>query len=174
MSKTQPKLAAVESPGKDNPFAFHFADERLKPDKAVNYIPPEKRKQMKEYLSNSSINLSSATAGDRLNVSHQFVSTNKMQLGSKLDQATPYSLLTQERKDTIEKQRQRHIWMGRDNEFKRAIGSSPYDARAAKASSASKQANSELKDRLRAHNFNFGYTDKGEVERQRVKSIADA
>ena len=64
--------------------------------------------------------------------------SNKMQLGSKLDQATPYSLLTQERKDTIEKQRQRHIWMGRDNEFKRAIGSSPYDARAAKASSASK------------------------------------
>lgn len=62
--------------------------------------------------------------------------------------------------------------MGRDNEFKRATGSSPYDARGAtKASSASKQANSELRDRLRAHNFNFGYTEKGELERQRVKSI---
>ena len=70
LSKTQIKLAGVESPGKNNPFAFHFKDERLQPDKAVNYIPPDKRKQMKEYLSSSSINLSSATAGDRLNVSH--------------------------------------------------------------------------------------------------------
>lgn len=70
LSKTTVKLAAVENPGKNNPFAFHFKDERLQPDKAVNYIPPEKRKQMKEYLSNSSINLSAATGGDRLNVSN--------------------------------------------------------------------------------------------------------
>ena len=44
LSKTQVKLAAVEHPGKNNPFSFHFKDERLQPDKAVNYIPPEKRK----------------------------------------------------------------------------------------------------------------------------------
>ena len=44
-----------------SPFAFHFNDEGLKPEKAVHYIPPEKRKQMKDYLSNSSINLSNVT-----------------------------------------------------------------------------------------------------------------
>ena len=46
-----------------------------------------------------------------------------MQVGSKLDQAVPYGMLAKERKETIEKNRQRHIWMGRDNEFKRQAGS---------------------------------------------------
>ena len=45
-----------------------------------------------------------------------------MQVGQNLEKATPYGMLTKERKDTIEKNRQRHIWMGRDNEFKKMTG----------------------------------------------------
>lgn len=40
--------------GIDNPFAYKVNDEKMIADNAVNYIPPEKRKLMKEYLSKSS------------------------------------------------------------------------------------------------------------------------
>ena len=86
----------------------------------MNYIPPEKRKQMKDYLSNSSINLANV-ADEKYSKQQHFTSTNKMQVGSKLDQAVPYGMLAKERKETIEKNRQRHIWMGRDNEFKKSV-----------------------------------------------------
>ena len=66
-----------------SPFAFHFNDENLKPDKAVNYIPPEKRKQMKDYLSNSSINLSNVS-DKKYTKEHHFASSNKM-MGSNLE-----------------------------------------------------------------------------------------
>jgi hypothetical protein len=38
-----------------NPFAFRVNDEKMLKNVAANYIPPEKRKEMREYLSNSSI-----------------------------------------------------------------------------------------------------------------------
>ena len=41
----------------ENPFAFKPYDEKMKAENAVNYIPPKKRKLIKEYLGNSSINL---------------------------------------------------------------------------------------------------------------------
>ena len=151
-----------------SPFAFHFNDEGLKPEKAVHYIPPEKRKQMKDYLSNSSINLSNVTE-EKQSVQEHFTSTNKMQLGTNLEKATPYGMLTKERKDTIEKNRQRHIWMGRDNEFKKMAGL--HEKEFELKSKIAPTSNNDLKERLRAHNFNFGYTDKKELERARVKSI---
>ena len=40
-----------------SPFAFKPYDERLVKENAVNYIPPKKRKEIKDYLSNSSIKL---------------------------------------------------------------------------------------------------------------------
>ena len=96
-------------------------------------------------------------------------------MGSNLEQAIPYGMITKERKDTIEKNRARHIWMGRDNEFKRLAGKPqsqvPLDLG---SGSASKNKNRELADRLRAHNFNFGYTDKTELEKARIKNIQDA
>ena len=39
----------------ENPFAYKAYDERLKPENAPNYIPPEKRKLIKEYLSKTSV-----------------------------------------------------------------------------------------------------------------------
>ena len=38
-----------------NPFAFKAYDEKMHPDNAPNYIPPEKRRQIKEYLTKSSL-----------------------------------------------------------------------------------------------------------------------
>jgi hypothetical protein len=38
-----------------NPFAFRVNDESMRKDTAANYIPPVKRKEMKEYLSGSSL-----------------------------------------------------------------------------------------------------------------------
>lgn len=91
-------------------------------------------------------------------------------MGSKLDQAVPYGMLAKERKETIEKNRQRHIWMGRDNEFKKSAANTQSVDSRINPQLASK-TNSDLKEKLRAHNFNFGYTDKKELERARVKSI---
>jgi len=42
---------------KENPFAFRAYDEKMKSENAVNYLPPKKRKQISEYLGNSSITL---------------------------------------------------------------------------------------------------------------------
>lgn len=123
---------------------------------------------MKDYLSNSSINLSNVS--DENYTKHQhFTSSNKM-MGSKLDQAIPYGMIAKERKDTIEKNRQRHIWMGRDNEFKR-LASKQQSQVPLNVESSSKNHNRELADRLRSHNFNFGYTDKTELEKARIKNI---
>ena len=93
-------------------------------------------------------------------------------MGSKLDMAIPYGQMAKERKDTIEKNRARHIWMGRDNEFKRLAGK-PQD-QVVLDLSAQKSGNQELASKLRAHNFNFGYTDKTQLEKDRVKRIAEA
>ena len=38
-----------------NPFAFRVNDESMRKDLAPNYIPPHKRKEMKDYLSGSSL-----------------------------------------------------------------------------------------------------------------------
>lgn len=38
-----------------NPFAFKPYDEKMKAENAPNYITPEKRRRIKEYLSNSSM-----------------------------------------------------------------------------------------------------------------------
>ena len=147
-----------------NPFAFHFKDDSLKPEKSVNYIPPVKRKQMKDYLSNSSINLAN---GSEVNFDKEdhFRSSNKM-MASDLDKAIPYGLMTKERKETIEKNRQRHIWMGRDNEFKRLAGKA-HD-RTANESAPVANSNNDLAKKLRAHNFNFGYENKADQERARI------
>lgn len=47
----------------NNPFAFVPYDEKLKKENAVNYMPPNKRKQIREYLSNSSITLKEGNLG---------------------------------------------------------------------------------------------------------------
>ena len=59
--------------------------------------------------------------------------------------------------------------MGRDNEFKKMAG--VHEKEFELKSKIERNQNSDLKERLRAHNFNFGYTDKKELERARVKSI---
>ncbi len=41
--------------GKNNPFSFKAGDPKMEAENAVNYIPPEKRKLIKDYLSNSSL-----------------------------------------------------------------------------------------------------------------------
>jgi hypothetical protein len=46
-----------------SPFAFKPYDERLSKENAPNYIPPDKRKVIKEYLSNSSIKLAQGDRG---------------------------------------------------------------------------------------------------------------
>ena len=46
-----------------SPFAFKPYDERLSKENAPNYIPPHKRKAIKEYLSNSSIKLVQGNRG---------------------------------------------------------------------------------------------------------------
>jgi hypothetical protein len=40
-----------------NPFAFKFSDNNIRKENAANYIPPQKRKVLKDHLANSSINL---------------------------------------------------------------------------------------------------------------------
>jgi hypothetical protein len=47
----------------ENPFAFKPYDERMKKENAAQYMPPNKRKQIKEYLSNSSISLREGNTG---------------------------------------------------------------------------------------------------------------
>ena len=46
-----------------SPFAFKPYDERLIKENAVNYIPPKKRKEIADYLSNSSIKLQQGDRG---------------------------------------------------------------------------------------------------------------
>ena len=48
---------------KTNPFAFKPYDEKLKKENAPNYLPPAKRKEIKEYLGNSSITLREGNTG---------------------------------------------------------------------------------------------------------------
>ena len=93
-------------------------------------------------------------------------------MGSKLEQAIPYGLIAKERKETIERNRQRHIWMGRDNEFKRLAGKPQTEASPDKGSSSAN--NAELARKLRAHNFNFGYEDKADMEKARIKRIQES
>lgn len=55
-----------------NPFAFdtvQAASQKLN-NNTVDYIPPYKRKQMKEYLSNSSINLANGQEKHYSSVKH--------------------------------------------------------------------------------------------------------
>ena len=40
-----------------NPFAFKPYEERMRKENAANYIPPSKRRIMKEYLSNTSFKI---------------------------------------------------------------------------------------------------------------------
>ena len=47
----------------NSPFAFKPYDERFTKENAPNYIPPKKRKEMKDYLSNSSIKLKQGDRG---------------------------------------------------------------------------------------------------------------
>ena len=55
-----------------NPFAFKPSDaEKQRQRNTVEYISPEKRKNMKEYLSNSSINLANG-AEKHFNSQQQF------------------------------------------------------------------------------------------------------
>ena len=70
-TQPSPKQPTTLNQKSASPFAFHFNDDNLKPEKAVNYIPPEKRKQMKDYLSNSSINLANVTE-DKFNNKQHF------------------------------------------------------------------------------------------------------
>jgi hypothetical protein len=46
-----------------NPFSFKAYDEKLDKNNAANYIPPHKRKLMKEYLSGSNITLKEGNTG---------------------------------------------------------------------------------------------------------------
>ena len=41
-----------------NPFAFRANDEKMKLENAPHYIPPKKRKYIKDYMEQDSINLS--------------------------------------------------------------------------------------------------------------------
>jgi len=38
-----------------NPFAFKAYDDKMAADKAPNYLPPDKRKIIKDYLTKSSL-----------------------------------------------------------------------------------------------------------------------
>jgi len=49
-----------------NPFAFKANEEKMQVKNAPNYIPPHKRKYIKDYLSNSSINLTNVSDKDQL------------------------------------------------------------------------------------------------------------
>ena len=51
--------------------------------------------------------------------------------------------------------------MGRDNEFKKMAGL--HEKEFELKSKIAPTSNNDLKERLRAHNFNFGYTDKKEL-----------
>jgi hypothetical protein len=46
-----------------NPFAFKAYDEKMKSENAPNYITPDKRKKIKEYLSKSSVSYNHGTSG---------------------------------------------------------------------------------------------------------------
>ena len=60
--------------------------------------------------------------------------------------------------------------MGRDNEFK-SIAGKANEKPSNELIGSLDNSNAELAKRLRAHNFNFGYTEKSELEKARVKSI---
>ena len=60
----------MKSDNNKNPFAFKPYEERMRKDKAVNYIPPSKRKIMKDYLSNTSFKITDQSQGLEPRVSH--------------------------------------------------------------------------------------------------------
>ena len=64
MSISKDRLFTVGNSGNsfkeqnNNPFYFHFSDSKMDKNKAANYIPPSKRKEIKAYLTKASIKLS--------------------------------------------------------------------------------------------------------------------
>lgn len=60
-------------PGVPNPFKFdpNLVTQQSRQDQSVEYLSPQKRKRMKEYLSNSSINLANG-AEKRYSTNDQF------------------------------------------------------------------------------------------------------
>jgi len=57
-------MSNTVSPSKSkNPFSFKPYDEKMKKENAANYMPPAKRKAIKEFLSNSSITLREGNTG---------------------------------------------------------------------------------------------------------------
>ena len=95
---TTPNLA-----GQRNPFAFDPKSANQNVDKKSLYIPPNKRKEMKEFLSNSSINMKHETSVNDKNY-EQFKSSYKASMMN-FDKEMAFDQMTQERKDTINRAR---------------------------------------------------------------------
>ena len=88
-----------------NPFAFNPAKaQQSKADYQVDYISPQKRKNMKEYLSNSSINLAN---GQEVHFSSQdhFQSSNQVHLTNPTSDAPSIDQLRKARELNTQKQR---------------------------------------------------------------------
>jgi len=66
--------------------------------------------------------------------------------------------MTNERKDTIAKQREPHIWMGRDNEFKKQARNQESALKKGYLDlQADAEAQREAANKLRKHNFTLGF-----------------
>ena len=134
-----------------NPFAFNPSDAQKQRQKnTVEYISPEKRKNMKEYLSNSSINLSNG-AEKHFSSQQQFQSSNQALLKKHTDRPSGEQL--RDARDTNKsQQRIPHVWMGRDNEFR------SYTRREMAIVGKNHSAyNNDMAAVLRKHNFSFGF-----------------
>lgn len=87
-------MASLQSPGgykprvQINPFAFRAYDEKMRSDKAPQYIPPAKRKLIKEYLSKDSVNIN--TVSDRTKIAESFQSSNQIMLKSPSELKSPF------------------------------------------------------------------------------------
>jgi len=99
-----------------NPFAFNPSEVlQQRAENQVEYLSPEKRKSMKDYLSSSSINLANGQE-KRYQSSDHFKSSNQALFAN--PGTSSQSNLKQMRDEINLKQRQPHVWMGRANEFK--------------------------------------------------------
>jgi hypothetical protein len=82
-SQNGPKSASANKSkqayeGKGNPFAFKAYDKKMMNENAAQYIPPSKRKYIREYLSNSSVNLQ--TVSTKQEIAQTFQSSNQVMM----------------------------------------------------------------------------------------------
>eukprot|EP00347_Sterkiella_histriomuscorum_P004485 403360285 len=177
----QPLTAAQTLQPEASPFAYKVNDERMNADNAPNYIPPDKRKLMKDYLSKSSLRNHNQLDYNDIKNKNLFQSSYKETM-----QQQPINLtnLLKEREQQYQKGKATHMYIGRDNVFKnsnaidqsanaKTVSSEYYQNgdvggqsknlnNSGSSSSLMKSSNqrdiqAQLKSNLRAHHFQFGY-----------------